>query len=100
MNDQPDNENPIEEAPAVFEGFDIPESNYYKTPNEWISICARIDNLAELKVVQYVMRHTWGFQEFGILKHISNDEFVRGRWQRSRKTGKMERMDEGTGLTE
>ena len=51
-------------------------------PTVWIDICARIDNLAELKVVQYVLRHTWGYQEYGIKKRITIDEFISGRRRR------------------
>ena len=77
----------------TFEGFVRPEKNYFPMPNEWIDICARIDNLAELKVIQYVLRHTWGFREYGITKTISVDEFMKGR---KRHDGT--RMDNGTGL--
>src|SRR6266568_3468571 len=76
-----------------FAGFVIPEKNYCHMPNEWIDICAEIDNLAELKIIQYVLRHTWGFQEYGIPKAISVDEFMHGR-----KRNNGTRMDNGTGL--
>lgn len=78
----------------TFSGFDTPKQNWFRMPNEWIDICAEISSLAEVKVVQYVMRHTWGHQEYGIRKRISVDEFMNGRW---RKNG--ERMDKGTGLS-
>jgi hypothetical protein len=64
-------------------------------PNSWTDITAEIDNLAELKVVEYILRHTWGYQEYGIKKHITVDEFVRGR---RRQDGT--RLDKGTGLSE
>jgi hypothetical protein len=65
-------------------------------PNEWINICAEITNLAELKVVQYVLRHTWGYHEYdGQPKPITIDEFMHGR---KRKDGT--RIDKGTGLSE
>ncbi|SRR6266581_3171507 len=76
-----------------FAGFVIPEKNYFHMPNEWVDICAEIDNLAELKVIQYVLRHTWGFHEYGIPKTISVDEFMHGR-KRTNGT----RIDSGTGL--
>ncbi len=85
---------PREERP-LFAGFDPPESNYFRLPADWIDITASITNIAELKVVQYILRHTWGFQEYGIKKHITIDEFVRGR---KRRDGT--RMDKGTGLSE
>src|SRR5712691_3750930 len=76
-----------------FEGFCIPEKNFFPMPNAWIDICAGIDNLAELKVIQYVLRHTWGFHEFGITKTITIEEFMHGR-----KRNDGTRMDMGTGL--
>jgi hypothetical protein len=63
-------------------------------PTLWINVCAEIDNLAELKVVQYVLRHTWGYHDYANMKHITIDEFVNGR-----KCATGERMDFGTGLS-
>jgi len=77
-----------------FKGFERPEANYFKMPNSWTNITALIDNLAELKVVEYVLRHTWGFQEFGVKKHITLPEFVSGR---RRQDGT--NLDAGTGLS-
>ncbi|WP_157081650.1 hypothetical protein [Fervidicola ferrireducens] len=51
-------------------------------------------NGAELKVVLYILMHTWGYQEYGIAKHITLDEFKHGRLK---KDGT--RMDNGTGLS-
>ncbi len=78
-----------------FTGFDPPESNYFRMPNSWTDITTEIDGIAELKVVEYILRHTWGYQEYGIKKHITIDEFVNGR---RRLDGS--RMDKGTGLSE
>src|SRR5207302_1571299 len=79
-----------------FGGFTPPVSNYFRMPNAWINICAEIKSLAELKVVQYVLRHTWGFQEYdGKPKPITTDEFMHGR----KKGDGKERMDNGTGLS-
>ena len=80
---------------AAFAGFDRPEANYFKMPNTWTDITAEIDSIAELKVVEYILRHTWGYQEYGVKKHITIDEFVNGR---RRQDGS--RMDKGTGLSE
>src|SRR5215211_637133 len=81
--------------PDGFPGFDEPRQNYFKLPNSWIDITARIANIAELKIVQYILRHTWGYQEYGIKKHITVDEFMHGRRRRDGS-----RMDAGTGLSE
>jgi hypothetical protein len=80
-----------------FEGFrkiEKTSKNFYRVPNEWTNIMAGINNLAELKVIEYIMRHTWGFGEYDQYKHITVDEFMHGRLQADGVT----RMDEGTGL--
>jgi len=77
-----------------YTGFSKPESNFFKMPNDWPNITAKITSLAELKVVEYVLRHTWGYQEYDISKRITNDEFMKGR---KNKNG--ERIDNGTGLS-
>lgn len=83
----------VDEQPR-FTGFVRPTSNYFRMPNIWTDITAEIDSLAELKVVEYVLRHTWGFHEFGQPKAISIDEFMHGR-RRADKS----RMDKGTKLS-
>src|SRR5579884_3443066 len=77
-----------------FEGFPPPTKNFFSLPNEMVNIIAHITNMAELKIILYVMRHTWGFHEYGITKSISTDEFMRGRRKQDGT-----RMDEGTGLS-
>lgn len=86
----------MEKDEKKFSGFIPPVSNYFRMPTEWINISAKITNLAELKIVQYVLRHTWGFHEYdGKPKPITIDEFMHGR-----KRADGTRMDEGTGLSE
>jgi hypothetical protein len=77
-----------------FQGFVVPEQNWFRLPNEWTNITSGIKSLAELKVIEYVLRHTWGFQEYGIAKQISASEFMHGR---RRQDGS--RLDRGTGLS-
>jgi hypothetical protein len=80
-----------------FGGFrkpEKPEKGFYHVPNEWTNVMADIDNLAELKVIEYIMRHTWGFKEYGQFKKITTDEFMHGR-----KKGNGGRMDNGTKLS-
>jgi hypothetical protein len=81
-------------ATTAFTGFDIPRQNWFKVPNNWTDITADISSIAELKVVEYVLKHTWGYQEYGMRKRITNDEFMHGR---RRKDGT--RLDKGTGLS-
>lgn len=86
----------MENEEKKFSGFTPPVSNYFRMPNEWINICAEIKSLAELKIIQYVLRHTWGFHEYdGKPKPITIDEFMHGK---KRKDGS--RIDNGTGLSD
>lgn len=79
----------------IFNGFAPPTKNYFHMPNEWVNISAKINNLAELKVIEYVLRHTWGYHEYdGRPKPITTDEFMHGR-----KRADGARMDDGTGLS-
>ena len=78
----------------VFSGFDVPRQSWFRLPNEWTDITSDMKSLAELKVVEYVLRHTWGFQEYDIAKRISTNEFMHGR---RRQDGT--RLDRGTGLS-
>jgi len=82
------------EQEPVFAGFVVPSQNWFKVPNEWTDITCAMKSLAELKVVEYVLRHTWGFQEYGVAKRISTNEFMHGR---RRQDGT--RLDLGTGLS-
>lgn len=79
----------------IFSGFwDLQEyDGYTKLPHALIELLPRLGE-AELKIILYIMRHTWGFQEFDKPKKITVDEFMHGR-KRSDGT----RMDNGTGLS-
>ena len=77
-----------------FEGFSKPEANFFRLPNEWTDITAKVTSLAEMKLVEYVLKHTWGYSEFDMVKKITTDEFMHGR---KKKSG--ERVDIGTGLS-
>jgi hypothetical protein len=83
-----------------FVGFELPKENWSKLPHTLIEALPQITSMAELKVILYILRHTWGFQEFGEdqFKKITLDEFQNGRKARNKETGKIYRMDHGTGL--
>lgn len=83
------------EEMIIFRGFEIPKQNWSKLPHEFIDNLHRIDSLAELKAILYILRHTWGFGEYGKPKKLTIDEFCFGR---KRRDGS--RMDGGTGMTE
>ncbi len=76
----------------MFEGFSKPEANFFRLPNERTDITAKVTSLAEMKLVEYVLKHTWGYSEFDVVKKITTDEFMYGR---KKKNG--ERIDIGTG---
>lgn len=80
----------------VFPGFWHPkeEQGFTQLPHELIDLLPRLSD-AELRIILYLFRHTWGFQEFDKMKKITIDEFMHGR---KRRDGT--RMDEGTGLSD
>src|SRR5882724_11104204 len=83
--------------PIVFDGFEYanPALGYTQIANGNFAILTRIDTLSEVKVILFLMRITWGYQEFDQEKAITVDEFVNGR---KRKDGT--RIEEGCGLKE
>jgi hypothetical protein len=81
-----------------FVGFSQPESNWWKMPNIMIDVLAYLDSASEIKVILYLLRHTWGYSEYDLFKHITIDEFQHGRWCYNPQSGQYERMDSGTGL--
>ena len=85
----------------VFEGFEKPTENWSKLPHKLIHELPNIKTLSELKVILYVLRHTYGWHDYDIYKRISLNEFQHGRKHSKKKrkeTGK-ERQDNGCGLS-
>jgi hypothetical protein len=93
-------------AAGEFPGIGRPESNYFKAPNDLFNIFNRIvddegDEAEDIPpgtqsacmIYQYILRHTWGFREYGIKKRITTDEFLSGR-----KLHDGTRMDRGAGV--
>jgi len=80
------------QAGNPFPGFDPPTENWSKLPHALIESLPAIETVSELKVILYILRHTWGFQEDQ--RRISVDEFANGR--RKKNSG---RVDGGTGLS-
>jgi len=73
-----------------------PRSNYHFMPNQFgDEVLEKVDTVAELKVILFVMRHTWGYNEFGSNgKKITLDEFVFGRMRKDKT-----RFSKGVGLS-
>ena len=76
-----------------FKGFSPPKTNYFRLPNEWTNLTHDIKSLAEMKIIEYILRHTWGYQEFDLPKRITLNEFAEGR---KKKDGT--RIDRGIGM--
>ena len=84
----------------MFPGFFRPKSNFYRLPNDWFDIWADVRRmtgrsriLALLKIVEYVIKWTWGYQNYDEPIRISRRDFYRGR----RKGGRL--LDRGTKLS-
>jgi hypothetical protein len=77
---------------TTFNGFEEPKENWSKLPHAFIGALPLVETEGELKVILYILRHTWGFQDTE--KKITLDEFKNGRKRRDRT-----RLDAGTGLS-
>jgi len=84
----------------VFPGFHRPRANFYRLPNAWFGAwrAARAAQdggriVGPLKTTEYVVKWTWGYQNFDRPLRISWHHFQYGRL-----TGKV-RLDRGTGLS-
>jgi hypothetical protein len=74
-----------------FKGMEQPQENWLKLPHQIIELMHAMSE-SELKVVLYIIRHTWGYKDE--IKRISIDEFCNGR---KRVNGT--RIDNGTGMS-
>ena len=83
----------------TFEGFVDPQANYYRLPNDWFQTCHSLRQMygtriiAPLKLLEYTLKHVWGYGRFDGQIRLSADEVCSGR----RFKGK--RLDSGTGLS-
>lgn len=90
IDESGDEETPQEEKP--FQGFVQPKQNWSRLPHQLINSLPLFDSKAEIVVVLYILRHTWGYRDKR--KRITLDEFEHGR---KRKDGT--RIDKGVGMT-
>ena len=89
-----------------FPGFERPVGNFYRLPNEWFDLWRAARDglsqpgsrprriLAPLKIVEYVIKHTWGWSNFDQPIRLSRSELRRGR-----HGSKGRRVDQGAGLS-
>jgi len=84
-----------------FGGFSDPTQNWSRLPHQLIGALPLVSSLGEMKVILYVLRHTWGFHDND--KRISTDEFCNGRKHSFRYKQKhpdeSDRLDKGTGMS-
>ena len=85
---------------SFFPGFDDPEENFYRLPNSWFDTMHVIRKkfgsriISPLKIIEYVLKHTWGYRHFDGQVRLSANEIADGRLHKSR------RLDQGVGLSE
>lgn len=89
---------------ANFDGFARPASSYYRLPNSWFDHWADARKevatgdrpariIAPLKVMEYVIKYTWGFSNFDKPIRLSHSDLREGR-----RGKRGQRLDAGTGL--
>jgi len=84
-----------------FPGFSEPSENYFRLPNNWFALLNHMRQAhgdrfaAPLKMLEYLLKHTWGASRFNGSICLSADEIRNGRRGRNRQ-----RIDTGTGLSE
>lgn len=72
----------------------IPEEPWTKTPNTMIDEVMHKISGSSIKVYMFILRNTWGYQEYKSAKKITTNEFMKGR-----KNSDGSRMSHGTGLS-
>lgn len=82
-----------------FSGFLPPSTNHFPVPLELMDLLAAITNLAELKIVIYIIRHTWSARQYGVERWMTVDEFIHGV-KEYQEDGSFVRVDQGTQLSE
>ncbi len=95
---------PAQDAPAClngetnaagWQGFAPPVSNYFKVPALWTDLAARLGSEAAVLSVEYLFRHTWGWETWdGRACWLSEDEIAYGR-----RYASGERYDTGIGYS-
>ena len=61
MADQPKDHQRTNLHANQFVGFDVPRENWFRLPNEWTDVTAKMRSWAEHKIVEYVLSAHVGF---------------------------------------
>ena len=80
-----------------FKGYHVP--NYTQTPNEIFDKFLSKLSHAELKVLLYIVRRTFGFHKEYKGDAISLSQICKGIIKKDKETGEIKVLDEGTGLS-
>ena len=80
-----------------FTGYHVP--NYTQTPNEIFDKFLSKLSHAEMKVLLYIVRRTFGFHKEYKGDAISLSQICRGIIKKDKETGETKVLDEGTGLS-
>lgn len=80
-----------------FQKPEYPAVPYIKLTQEFFDILPHVKGEATLKILLYVYRHTFGYNDYnpGDYVHLTTEEFMKGR---ERRNGT--KMDNGTGLSD
>jgi hypothetical protein len=81
-------------AQTEFQGFEWPIDQWFRVPNAWFDAALEVATPAEMRVVLYVLRHTWASARPGELGFITFSEFQLGKL-----SGDF-RIDDGVGMSE
>lgn len=84
----------------MFTGFPEPTANWYRLPNTWFddwhlirTETGRTRIASLVKVTEYVIKHSWGYQNYRDPVRLSWSDFLDGRQRYGKRT------DHGTGLS-
>ena len=69
---------------SCFEGFDRPSTNYFPVPFEWTNLTREISSAVAILCVEYLMRHTFGWQDE--IRWLTPSEIASGRRKRDGST--------------
>ena len=67
-----------------FAGFDRPNTNYFPVPFEWTNLTREIGSAVAILCVEYLMRHTFGWQDE--IRWLTPAEIASGRRKRDGST--------------
>ncbi len=84
--------------PADFSGFADPQADFFMVPKQWQALCTTVNSEVLLLLMEYLFRHTWGWQGNTGLCWLTDDDIAAGRQYRmGERAG--QRYDQGIGYS-